>query len=134
MTFEEVKIGDYISLSTKDSVAVAIEGTVLAKAKYEVAKSMNIDIASKHAAVQAAAQAADPTKATFNDITDNLFLIIDTGGTRPRVIAEDWIYGSISKIDSASSHRIKLLSCNKKTAQDAINLLRSHNFACTLDD
>jgi hypothetical protein len=130
MTFSEVKVGDNISLSTKDSVAIAIEGMVIAKATYEVAKSMNTDLAAKHAAMQAALGGTG----NFKDITDNLFLIIDTGGTRPKVVAEDWIYGSIIQTDSVSSHRIKLLNCDKQRTQEAINILRANNFSCVLDD
>ena len=127
-----VKIGDYIKLSILDDTSVVYSGKVLAIAKYPVARSMGSDIAARHEEVRSAITATGGT--ALDDITDQDFIILDTGESLPTVIAFQWIQGnSVEIIELGSTYMIKLLNCSKDLAEEAVAILRSNGISCKLN-
>ena len=127
ITFGEVKTGQKVKLTERDNTSNAIIGVVQAIANYNVAKAMQTDIASKHAAMQATANG------TLTDIIYDTFLILDIGGIRPIVVAKSWIVdGTLQLIEKGSTYRIKLIG-TKEQAEQAIAILRASNIVCSLE-
>jgi len=124
-----VQTGDRISFYVYDS-SVEITGTVQAVANYAIARSMNTDLAAKHAKIQSIIAA---TGEVPNEVTDETFFILDTGGTRPTVVAMSWIVnGVVEHVVQGSNYTIKLINCTKAKAELALDILRRANIACSL--
>ncbi len=128
-----IKTGDSIKLTVLDDTTQFIIGVVQAVATYDVAKSMQTDLAARHASMQAKAQNPETGNGVIlKDITDDTFFILDAGGTRPTVIAFSWIK-DIAYVEKGSTYLVKLINCTKKQAEQGIAILRANGIACTLD-
>ena len=119
-----------VSMTLIDNPSHAINGTVIAIATYDVAKAMQTDLAAKHAAIQSFC--IETGKNPLPEVTAEQFLILDTGGIRPTVVAFDWIV-QIEMIERGATYKIKLLNATKEKADEAIAILRAKNIACQLD-
>ena len=129
--FSQMKPGDRVKFFVNDSFNV-ITGKVLAIANYDVAKAMQVDIAARHASIQAAD--IENNRAKTTNVIDDVFVILDVGETRPTVIEKSWISDKgIYLVDKCSDYKIVLKNCTKKEAIEALNLLRINNIACSFD-
>jgi hypothetical protein len=132
VSFKELKPGDKIKFFVLDTNNV-ITGTVQAIANYSVAKSMQTDIASRHASMQAV-RITNNTISEIN-IIDETFIILDVGETRPSVIAQSWINyeEGIHRLDKCADYKIVLKNCTKSEAAKALNILRANSIPCSFD-
>lgn len=127
-----VKTGDNIKVTLLDNLAHVINGSVIALATYDVAKSMQSDLPARHAAIQAYEVSLGHNP--LPEITEEKFFILNTGGIRPTVIAFDWIAeGGLELVERGATYKIKLLNTSKADADAAIAILRANNIACQLD-
>ena len=124
------KTGDNVRVTLVDNLQHTVNGTVIAIATYDVAKSMQTDLPARHAAIQAYKVSLNGT--TLPEITEEQFLILDTGSVRPTVVAYDWIE-QIELVERGATYRIKLLNTTKADADAAVAILRANNIACQLD-
>ena len=127
---KDVTTGSTVQVTIADAPQQVVTGTVIAVATYDVAKSMNADLPSKHAAIQAIS--VNNGANVLPEVDDETFFILDTGGTRPVVVAFDWIL-KLELVEKGANYRIKLLNCSKADADKAIAILRANNMACQLD-
>lgn len=126
---DEAKMGDEVKITLRDNLKHFIVGRVIAIAKYDIAKSMNTDLAARHASIQSlAASTGDILPA----VTEETFLILDVGDVRPTVAAYDWIF-SIELVEKGATFKIKLLNSSRAEADKAVAILRQNNIACQLD-
>ena len=130
ITPDLAKTNSNVSITLIDNPSHAINGTVTAIATYDVAKAMQTDLAAKHAAIQS--YCVETGKEPLPEVTAEQFLILDTGGIRPTVVAFDWIV-QIEMIERGATYKIKLLNTTKEKADEAIAILRAKNIACQLD-
>lgn len=127
---KDVTTGSTIRATIADAPQQSITGTVIAVATYDVAKSINTDLPARHAAIQSLA--VNSGAEVMPEITDETFFIVNSGGTRPVVIAFDWII-KLELVEKGATYRIKLLNCSKADADKALAILRANNMACQLD-
>lgn len=127
---KDVTTGSTVQVTIADAPQQVVTGTVIAVATYDVAKSMNTDLPAKHAAIQALSVNSGAN--VLPEIQDETFFILNTGGTRPVVVAFDWIL-KLELVEKGANYRIKLLNCSKADADKAIAILRANNLACQLD-
>lgn len=132
ITFNEIKPGIKVKFFVLDTTNV-ITGTVQAVATYSVAKSMQTDIAARHASMQAASIKNNMIGEI--NIVDDLFVILDIGESRPLVIARSWINTEIGihRVDQCGDYKIILKNCTKSDATRALHILRASNIPCSFD-
>ena len=130
ITAATAKTGDNVRITLLDNLQHTINGTVIAVATYDVAKSMQTDLPSRHAAIQSYQVSLNGNP--LPEITEEKFLILNTGGIRPTVVAYDWIE-QIELIERGATYRIKLFNSTKADADAAVAILRANNIACQLD-
>ena len=126
---DEAKMGDEVKITLRDNLKHFIVGRVIAIAKYDIAKSMNTDLAARHASIQSLSAS---TGDTLPAVTEETFLILDVGDVRPTVAAYDWIF-SIELVEKGATFKIKLLNSSRAEADKAVAILRQNNIACQLD-
>ena len=128
---EAVKTGDEVKVTFKDNLSHFVSGKVIAVATYDVAKSMNTDLAARHSSIQALVAKQG---AILRAVTEETFLIIDTGDARPTVVAFDWIPANgLELIERGATFRIKILNSSRSEADKALAILRQNGLACQLD-
>lgn len=131
ITPSTAKTGDNVRVTLIDNLQHTVNGTVIAIATYDVAKSMHTDLASRHAAIQSYISGLANNE-PLPEVTEEKFLIINTGSVRPTVIAFDWIE-QIELIERGATYRIKLLNSTKSDADKAVAILRANNISCQID-
>lgn len=130
ITAATAKTGDNVRVTLIDNLQHTVNGSVIAIATYDVAKSMQTDLSARHAAIQA--YEVSLGNEPLPEITEEKFLIINTGSVRPTVVAFDWIE-QIELIERGATYRVKLFNSSKADADAAIAILRANNIACQLD-
>ena len=131
ITASAVKTGDNVRVTLIDNLQHTVNGAVIAIATYDVAKSMQTDLAARHAAIQAYVSGL-PYGEPLPEVTEEQFLIINTGSIRPTVVAFDWIE-QIELVERGATYRIKLLNSSKADADKAVAILRANNISCQID-
>lgn len=131
VTASSVKTGDNVRVTLIDNLQHTVNGSVIAIATYDVAKSMQTDLAARHAAIQAYVSGL-PYGDPLPEVTEEKFLIINTGSVRPTVVAFDWIE-QIELVERGATYRIKLLNSSKADADKAVAILRANNISCQID-
>ena len=124
------KTGDNVRITLLDNLQHTTNGIVMAIATYDVAKSMQADLPARHSAIQAYQVGIGGR--VLPEVTEEKFLILNTGSVRPTVVAFDWIE-RIELVERGATYRIKLLNSTKADADTAIAILRANNIACQLD-
>ena len=127
-----VKVGDYVKLTMLDDRSVSYSGKVIAVSNFSVARSLGTDIVAKHAQIKSSITtvSGDP----IDDVTDQMFLVLETDDTMPLVVAYQWIAGnSVEVIELGSTYTIKLLNASKELAEEAVAILRSNGISCKLN-
>ena len=131
VTASSVKTGDNVRVTLIDNLQHTVNGSVIAIATYDVAKSMQTDLAARHAAIQTYVSGL-PYGEPLPEVTEEKFLIINTGSVRPTVVAFDWIE-QIELVERGATYRIKLLNSSKADADKAVAILRANNISCQID-
>ena len=131
VTASSVKTGDNVRVTLIDNLQHTVNGSVIAIATYDVEKSMQTDLAARHAGIQAYVSGL-PYGEPLPEVTEEKFLIINTGSVRPTVVAFDWIE-QIELVERGATYRIKLLNSSKADADKAVAILRANNISCQID-
>ena len=127
-----VKVGDYVKLTLLDDRSVSYSGKVIAVSNFSVARSLGSDIVARHEQIKSSITTVSGD--SIDDVTDQMFLVIQTDDTMPLVVAYQWIAGnSVEVIELGSTYNIKLLNASKELAEEAVSVLRSNGISCKLN-